>query len=114
MSSDAAQSVGVDLGERSYEVLIGGGTLAALTDLLTTRCAGATRVMLAVDHNLPQETVERCARTILSAGLLCLQQVLIASEEHKSASTHHDLLTRMAMGGLDRHDLVVALGGGIV
>ncbi|MFG0258079.1 MAG: 3-dehydroquinate synthase family protein [Phycisphaerales bacterium JB043] len=114
MSEAPSQSVRVDLGDRSYDVTIGTGTLDQLTQIIASTCPSSAKAMLVLDHNLPQATVERAAGAIQSAGLHVFQQVLIASEEHKSTSTHADLLVRMAQCGLDRQDIVVTLGGGIV
>jgi 3-dehydroquinate synthase len=114
MSTPPVQTVHVDLADRSYDVAIGTNILESLGDVIKKLSPFATRALLALDHNLPQQTVERAAKSIKSAGLCVTQHVLLATEEHKSAPALNEMHIQMANASLDRHDIVVALGGGIV
>ena len=94
--------VRVDLGERSYPVLIGAGARHRLLEVLPV---GARRAVVitqagvgvAVDAGIEQRTV------LMGEG-----------EQAKCLETVEDLCREFARFGLTRADVVVAVGGGVV
>ncbi|MEK7425672.1 MAG: 3-dehydroquinate synthase family protein [Actinomycetota bacterium] len=96
------RTVRVELGERSYEVLVGAGArheLAALVPATAQRAAVVTQpgIPLEIDPGIPFEVFE------IGTG-----------EDHKHLGTIEALCRSFARIGLTRHDLVIGLGGGMV
>ena len=94
--------VDVDLGDRSYPVLVGGGArheLAAVLDPDIRRVAVVTQggLDIEVDPGRPFEVFE------IGDG-----------EHHKTMATVESLCAQFARWGLTRADAVVGVGGGIV
>lgn len=111
MSSSTPVTVPVSLGARSYEVLIGPGLIGRAAELIAARFSTA-RVAMVTD-----ETVARHHLAPLQQGLgeRCRGVVTVPPGE---ASKSFASLARVAEGllatGLERGDLVVALGGGVI
>jgi 5-deoxy-5-amino-3-dehydroquinate synthase len=95
--------VPVSLGERSYDVLVGGGALAELGGVLP---AAAKRVAVVTQAALAGvEVVTDLEQHVLVIG---------DGEEHKSLATVERLCRAMTAAGFTRNDVVVGLGGGLV
>ncbi len=95
-------TVPVDLGERSYDVLVGHGARHRLTELLPVgvrRAAVVTQAGVGVDVDPGVEH-----RTFTMGD----------GEAAKSLDTVEDLCRAWARWGLTRADVVVAVGGGVV
>lgn len=98
-----SRTVHVDLGERSYPVEIGFGVRNNLANYLpetTRRVAVVTQDSIAVDLDCGD----------LEMGVFPIGQ----GEAHKTVSTVESLCRQWASWGLNRNDVVVGLGGGIV
>ena len=98
----ALQRVVVPLGERSYDVVVGHGAISELAGLLpgTARKAAVVTqatVPCSIDLPLPVERIE------IGEG-----------EPHKTLTTIELLARSFARIGLTRHDVVIAVGGGMV
>jgi 3-dehydroquinate synthase len=109
----ASRSVHVLLGPRSYDVLIGPGLLAAGGRLVTARFTKA-RCGIVTDEN-----VARLHLPVLEAGLRAENRlagaiVLPPGEATKSFRELGPLCERLLRMGLERGDLVVAFGGGVI
>jgi len=107
------RTVNVPLGNRAYDVLIGPGLLARAGELINERL-GAARCAIVTDANV--------ARFHLGALELALQKdgrhvgsiTLPPGESTKSFRELEPLCERLLELGLERGDLVVALGGGVI
>ncbi len=107
-----ARAVPVELGARSYEVLIGPGLIDAAGELLRSRF-GAARCTIVTDRNV--EGAGHLAR--MEKGLAPALRgtvVLPPGESTKSAAELAGLCERLLSQGVERGDLVVALGGGVI
>ena len=96
------RTVSVDLGSRSYDVIVGHGVrheLAALLPASAKRAAIVTQegIPFAVEPGLPHE--------VFTIG---------HGEEHKSLATVEQLCEQFATMGLTRNDVVIGVGGGMV
>jgi 5-deoxy-5-amino-3-dehydroquinate synthase len=97
--------VPVLLGERSYDVLVGRGAVGELVDRLP---ASARRVAVVTQEGLPFDGT-------LDVGARDQQRLTIGhGEDHKTLATVEALCRGFAGLGLTRHDVVVAVGGGMV
>lgn len=97
-----SRSVHVDLGDRSYDVLVGSGVRSELAAMLPKSARRAaiitqTGIPLAVDPGIPHEVF-----------------VIGQGEQHKSLATIETLCRGFATMGLTRNDVIIGLGGGMV
>ncbi|MCL4220448.1 MAG: 3-dehydroquinate synthase [Phycisphaerales bacterium] len=108
------RTVRVQASSKSYDVIVGSGLLASLGGLVRPVVSNARKALLIHDARLPTALVESCGRSLTAAGCVPVLQAFEASESNKVLAQAEFLHTRAAAARLDRHDLVVALGGGIV
>jgi len=100
----------VDLGERGYDVVVGDGAVAALTDVL----AGRRRAALVTQASIPRALADGVRAACDRAGVAHETFLMGEGEDHKTFTTIDDLCRRFAQWGLLRGDVVIALGGGVV
>lgn len=98
-----------------YDVRIGAGLLASLgTMVRNTLGDGPRKALLAHDDKLPAPLVQTAADALTGAGLAVSPHALHAAETVKSLDALGGTLVAMAQARMDRADVVIALGGGIV
>jgi len=104
------RTITVELGERSYPILIGGGLLGGGFDL-SPHVDGPDCLVVT------NETVEPLYLAALLADLADKQVRAISlpdGEAYKTLETIEDILDTLAEGGANRDTTIVALGGGVV
>ena len=107
------QRVEVELGERSYSIVIGSGVADEIRAFV--RQAGySAHGMIVTDTNVGELHAGRIAEALERAGLHAEIAVIPAGESSKSLDTANDLFTRAIELGLDRRSPIFALGGGVV
>ncbi|MHC4713060.1 MAG: 3-dehydroquinate synthase [Planctomycetota bacterium] len=106
-------TVRVELGERSYEVLIEKGAVGRVARHLPAEVK-PTRVLVISDENVAPLYGAAVTGSLESAGLAVSSAVIAPGEEEKNLRRVEWLYHRMLENGLDRKSLVVALGGGVV
>jgi 3-dehydroquinate synthase len=106
-------TLSVDLGQRSYEILIGRGRVAEagmrMLPLLKQK-----RVVAVTDANVARHHLEGLERSVRAAGIAIDSIVLEAGEQTKSFAGLEALLTRLLELGIERRTTLVALGGGVI
>jgi 5-deoxy-5-amino-3-dehydroquinate synthase len=95
-------TVPVDLGERSYEVLVGEGARHRLLDVLPF---GVQRAVVVTQANIGWD---------VDPGVEHLVVTIEEGEAAKDLGTIEDLCQRFAQYGLTRGDVVIGVGGGMV
>lgn len=95
-------TVEVDLGERSYPVVVGDGAMAQLDELVPPT---VRRLAVITQEAIPVEIASALPATVLHIG---------QGEEHKNLATVERLCAELARHGFNRSDCVVGLGGGMV
>ncbi len=95
-------TVPVDLGDRSYDVLVGTGARHRLCEVLPT---GVTRAAIVSQPDID---------VAVDAGVEQRAFLMDAGEPAKCLETVEDLCRAWARWGLTRADAVVAVGGGVV
>lgn len=107
--------VRVELGERSYEVVIGAGVLGdagtTASSKLKARCKKA---FIVVDEALPKTALVSVETSLRKQGIETSSAGCAATEYDKSLGSLDKLLTEITRRKLERRDVVVALGGGII
>lgn len=102
----------VQLGERSYPILIGSGTLRGAAGHLAA--LQATQVAVITHPNLAQWYGEPLCQALQAQGLSTYLFSVPPGERVKRWEVVGRLLRQMAQAALDRHCIVVALGGGVI
>ena len=97
--------VQINLGDRSYSVVVGRGVLAEVSVMLPAK---AQRVAVVTQVGIPDSYVPPFPGRAVSIHHIGV------GEEHKSLSTIEKLCREFAQHGLTRSDVVVAVGGGMV
>jgi len=97
-------AVRVDLGRRSYDVLVGPGARAELADMVPVSARQAV-VVTQAGIGVAERLETGVPTTIVEIG---------AGERVKSLATVEMLSRRFAAAGLTRSDVVIGVGGGVV
>jgi 3-dehydroquinate synthase len=106
-------AIPVGLGARSYEVLVGPGLLAE-AGVRIAPLARNHRLAVVSDANVWPLHGARLTHVLEGAGLSVHSLIIPAGEQTKSFEGLADLSDRLLALELDRGDLIVAFGGGVV
>ena len=107
------RKVTVELGARSYPIVIGSGLADEIISFV--RAAGySARGMLVTDTNIAPLYAAQTAELLARAGVQAEIATIPAGESSKSLTAANDLFTRAIELGLDRRSPIIALGGGVV
>ena len=104
-------TVSVDLGQRSYDIVIGENLLSRAIEFLTPHLK-AKRVAIVTDQNvydLHGKTLEAAL-----SGLETHMIIRPAGESQKSFDGLQAVLGALFEAGFDRNDTVIAFGGGVI
>ena len=109
------RSVTVNLGPRTYTVLVGRGLLAGIGASLTglDKLKG-NKVAVITDSTVGPLYAPAVLNSLEAAGRKPVLITVPAGESSKSMGTVEFVLDQMASAGLDRKSFVVALGGGVI
>ncbi len=106
-------TITVALGSRSYDVLIGPGLMARVADLIETRL-GKAKCGIVTDTNVARLHLAPLEASLKAVGRHAGSEVLAPGEATKSFTSLARLCERLLEMGLERGDLVIALGGGVI
>jgi len=112
MSNDVTK-VSIALGERAYDILIGAGLLEQAGTLLGEKFPGA-RYGIITDENVAGEQLNRLTTTLDAADLSHALITVPAGERSKSFATFEQVVTGILDARLERGDVILALGGGVI
>lgn len=107
-----AQQVTIDLGERSYPILIGSGLLddpAAFEDSVA-----GTHALIVTNTTVAPLYAERLERVLARRHSQVRTLALPDGEEHKNWETLNLIFDALLSSGADRKTTLYALGGGVV
>ncbi|HVA91635.1 MAG TPA: 3-dehydroquinate synthase [Chloroflexota bacterium] len=101
-------------GQAHSIVHCGAGALDDLGNLLGGLARPPRRAILCSDSNVSVLHGERASRALVSAGIQVEQVMIAAGEEHKNLETVARCYREFAALAVERGDVVVALGGGVL
>ncbi|MFS0555549.1 3-dehydroquinate synthase [Brevibacillus sp. 179-C9.3 HS] len=111
----SAENLTVELGERSYQIVIGDGLLHHAAALLVEAgIASTSKLMIVTDENVAVHYLEPLLDVLRQNGYQAHSTVITAGEQSKSLAVYEQLMTEAIEAGLDRKSAVLALGGGVV
>jgi 5-deoxy-5-amino-3-dehydroquinate synthase len=99
------RTVPVELGDRRYEVVVGGGARHRLAEAVAERVPSAARAAVVTQAGIG---------VTVDPGVPFEQFTVPDGEEAKSLAVVEDLCRSFARAGVSRSDVIVAVGGGVV
>jgi 3-dehydroquinate synthase len=109
----APSTVKVSLGERSYDILIGRGLLESAGARISALRPGASAAIV-TDETVAALHLATLERSLASAQIRSESCVVPAGESSKKFETLERVVDAILAAKIERGDLVVALGGGVV
>jgi 3-dehydroquinate synthase len=105
--------VNVPLGERGYDIAIGRGLLAEIGQRIAALRPGAA-VAIVSDETVAARYLAQAEAALSAAGVRASRVVVPAGEASKSWRVLESVCEQLLAARIERADLVVALGGGVV
>ena len=113
LSSNSTDSVRINLGERSYDVVVGDSLIANAGALITDKL-GKTKAFIISDENVASAHLEALQQSFKDNVGLRGTSILPAGESTKCFASLERTCSDVLSSGLERGDCVVALGGGVI
>ncbi|WP_276120415.1 3-dehydroquinate synthase [Pararhizobium qamdonense] len=111
--SAARKTVRVNLGDRSYDILIGPGLIATAADEIAGRLKGRRMAVITDEHVAPLY-LEPLMESLKASGITAVSLVLPAGEKTKSFEHLIPVCEAILGARIERNDAVIALGGGVI
>ena len=106
-------TVGVALGDRAYDIVIGRDVLPSLGHRIARLRPGA-RVAIVTDRTVAKHWLAQAEAALADAGISSSRFVVGEGESSKSYAVLQDVSEGLIAAKIERNDLVVALGGGVI
>ena len=106
-------TVGVALGDRAYDIVIGRNVLSSLGHRIAKLRPGA-RVAIVTDRTVAKNWLSQTEGALAAAGIESSRIVVGEGEASKSYGVLQDVSEGLIAAKIERNDLVVALGGGVI
>jgi len=107
------RTVKVALGPRSYNIIIGPDVISATGEALSVLAPGA-RCAIVTDETVASLHLHSLALSLIGAGVTFSEIVLPPGEATKSFSRLTDLCNTLLDHELERGDVIIAMGGGVI
>jgi 3-dehydroquinate synthase len=106
-------TVDVALGERAYDIVIGRGVLQSLGSRVAALRPGV-RTAIVTDRTVAKHWLEPAERSLAEAGIPTSRVVVEEGEISKTYAGLEKVSEALITAKIERNDLVIALGGGVV
>ena len=113
IKTSAPVTVDVALGERAYDIVIGRDVLPTLGSRIAALRPGA-RTAIVTDRTVAKHWLESTEAALASAGVASSRIVVGEGEASKSYAVLQEVCEALIAAKIERNDLVVALGGGVI
>jgi 3-dehydroquinate synthase len=110
--SDAV-TVEVALGDRAYDIVIGRDVLASLGARVADLRPGV-RTAIVTDRNVAKHWLEKAEASLAAAGIATARIIVDEGEGSKTYAGLERISEALIAARIERNDLVIALGGGVV
>ncbi len=100
--------VKVDLGERSYSINIGKGSVNSLTEFLSQR--KYSKIFVITDENVAKLHLKKVEKFLTNSESIIIK----AGESSKSFASLEKICEEILAKGVDRKSLIIAFGGGVI
>ncbi len=108
------ERLGVDLGERSYDILIGAGLLADAGRLIAP-VLRSRRVAVITDRNVADAGHLATLETALAVADIASRTIILEPGEQTKDFAHlEQVIGDLLASGIDRKTTLIALGGGVI
>ena len=106
-------TVDVALGERSYDIVIGRDVLRSLGARVAALRPGA-RTAIVTDRSVAKHWLEQTESSLTEAGVATSRIIVDEGEGSKTYAGLEQVSEALIAAKIERNDLVIALGGGVV
>jgi 3-dehydroquinate synthase len=106
-------TVDVALGDRAYDIVIGRGVLASLGARVAALRPGV-RTAIVTDRTVAKHWLEPTERSLSEAGIPTSRIIVEEGEVSKTYAGLEKVSEALIAAKVERNDLVIALGGGVV
>jgi 3-dehydroquinate synthase len=106
-------TVNVGLDDRAYDIVIGRGVVGSLAARIAALRPGA-RLAIVTDENVAHAHLANIEQQLASAGMTTSRIVIAPGEASKSFASFERVCDALIEAKVERNDLIVALGGGVV
>lgn len=113
VSGAAPTIVNVGLGDRAYDIVIGRGVLAELGTRIAALRPGA-RTAIVTDASVARHWLEPAEAALAAAGIATTRIITGEGEATKSYAGLEQVSEALIAAKIERNDLVIALGGGVI
>ncbi|MBR1204964.1 MULTISPECIES: 3-dehydroquinate synthase [unclassified Bradyrhizobium] len=113
LKHSASVTVDVALGDRAYDIVIGRDVLASLGERVAALRPGV-RTAIVTDRTVAKHWLEPAEASLAAAGVPTSRIVVEEGEGSKSYATLTQVSEALIAAKIERNDLVIALGGGVV
>jgi 3-dehydroquinate synthase len=106
-------TVDVALGDRAYDIVIGRDVLRSLGERVAALRPGA-RAAIVTDRNVANHWLEKAQASLTASGIATSHVTVEDGEGSKSYAGLQQVSEALIAARIERNDLVIALGGGVV
>src|ERR1700742_2031721 len=106
-------TVGVALGERAYDIIIGRDVLSSLGARVAALRPGV-RTAIVTDRTVAKYWLEKTEASLAEAGIATSAVIVEEGEGSKTYAGLQEVSEALIAARIERNDLVIALGGGVV
>jgi 3-dehydroquinate synthase len=109
----SAERVRVGLGERAYDIVVGKDVLASAGREIAA-LTKSRRAFIVTDENVARRHLDALRRSLRDAEIEAAVAILPPGEATKSFAMLEHLTSLMLDAGIERGDMVIAMGGGVM
>lgn len=111
--NNAPADLELELGERSYHILIGDGLLASAGQRIKP-LLNYPRTIIITDKNVEEHCLQTLEKSLSEAGIRHHALVLPPGEQTKDFPHLIKLVDQLLAAGIDRRTMLIAFGGGVI
>jgi len=112
-TTTAAETLRVELGERSYDIIVGANLIADAAHWVAPVLA-RPRVIIITDENVAPHYLAPLTKSLQAARIQCDAITLPAGEQSKSFTQFEKLCEQILELKVERSTTLIALGGGVI